>query len=110
MSNEEKVFDRHSILTVFGAFKIDLTAAPLPPGETRINVYSLFAEGEIMAPDDVAVRIEGFSFLANLKVRGQTIHDSFLEFGEYVSPDYERAVRRLRVEVKSAFAEVKIKR
>ncbi len=100
----------HKAMAVFGNVKVDLTAAPLAVGETRISAYSLFGDIEIFVPDDVGVRITGLSSLAELKVDDEKVGNGFFDVNEFRSDNYQQATRRLHVEVASLLSAIKIKR
>ena len=108
VSNAGRALNGHSALTILGQVKIDLTAEALPSGETSVRVYTILGDATVLVPDDVGIRITGISFLANLQVRGQKIHNG-VDFGEYTSPDYEESPRRLHIDVGTLLGELKIK-
>ncbi|MEW6125875.1 MAG: cell wall-active antibiotics response protein LiaF [Acidobacteriota bacterium] len=110
IANDFKDLADHKAMAVFGNVKVDLTGAPLPPGETHISAYSLFGDIEIFVPDNVGVRITGFSSLAELKLRGEKVGKGFFDVNEYRSDNYETAARRLHVEVASLLSAIKIRR
>lgn len=110
IANDFKDLANHKAMAVFGNVKVDLTGAPLPVGETHISAYSLFGDIEIFVPNDVGVRITGFSSLAELKLRGEKVGNGFFNVNEYRSDNYETASRRLHVEVASLFSAIKIRR
>lgn len=110
ISNERGLRDGHTAAAVFGTVTIDLTADQLPPGETRINVYTIFGNADLLVFNDVGIRVTGVTTLGNLKVRGEKIGNGFFNADEYRSPNYEQADRRLHIDVVTIFGEVKIRR
>jgi hypothetical protein len=110
VTNEQRPFAGHSAVAVFGSATIDLTAAELPPGETRINVYTVFGSVDILAFNDVGVRVTGVTTLAEVKVRGKGVGNGIFKVNEYCSDNYESAERKLHVDLVTIFAEVKIRR
>lgn len=109
LSNERRTINGQTATAIFGEVTIDLTAAPLPEGETRIGVYSIFGVTEIRVPKDVGVRITGLCMLANVNVRRKDVFSGFFDTDEYRSPGYEQAARRLHIDAVTVFAELKIK-
>jgi predicted membrane protein len=109
LSNETDL-NGHTSVTVFGGTRIDLTAVPIPIGETRINVVSIFGNADIRIPDDVAVRVSGVTILGGVKVRGRELSNGGFGVNHYQSPDYSSATRRLHIDATSIFSGVRIKR
>jgi hypothetical protein len=99
----------HSTVSVFGTTKIDLTAAPIGPGETRINVISVFGGTEIFLPDDVGVRITGVSIFGSVKLRGRELSNGVFRVNDYETPGYAQATRRLHIDATSIFSGAKLK-
>jgi hypothetical protein len=110
ISNAQGLPDGHNAVAVFGSVTIDLTAAQLPAGETRINVYTVFGSADILVFNDVGIRVTGATTFGSLKVRGEKIGNGFFSVDEYRSPNYEQAERRLHIDVVTIFGEAKIRR
>ncbi|HSE97023.1 MAG TPA: cell wall-active antibiotics response protein LiaF, partial [Blastocatellia bacterium] len=109
LSNERRDVNGQTAMAFFGELKVDLTAAPLPEGETKISIYSIFGGTEIRVPEDVGVRITGLCMLGGVKVRRKQIASGIFDTQEYRSPNYEQATRRLHIDAVTVFAELKIK-
>jgi predicted membrane protein len=99
----------HTAVSVFGATELDLAAAPLALGETRINVISVFGGTDILVPDDVAVRVTGISMFGGVNVRGREISNGIFSVNQYESPGYAAAPRRLHIDATSIFGGTKIR-
>lgn len=99
----------HTAVAVFGATEIDLAAAPLALGETRVNVVSIFGGTDIVVPDDVAIRVTGFSMFGGVNVRGREVSSGIVSVNQYESPGYSSASRRLHIDATSIFGGVKIR-
>jgi predicted membrane protein len=99
----------HTAVAVFGGTQIDLAAAPLAIGETRINVVSIFGGTDVLVPDDIAVRITGISIFGGVNVRGRDISSGIFSMNQYESPGYAVAARRLHIDATSIFGGVKIR-
>lgn len=100
----------HTAVSVFGGTRIDLTAAPVGVGETRISVISVFGGTEIFVPGDVAIRVTGVSIFGGVKVRGRELSNGIFGVNQYETPGYAQATRRLHIDATSIFSGVKIKR
>lgn len=97
----------HTSISVFGGTEIDLTAAPLALGETKITVISIFGGAKIFVPEDVALRVTGISIFGGAEVRGRDFGGIF-GVNDYESPGYAHAPRRLHIDVTSIFGGAKI--
>jgi hypothetical protein len=107
LSNERDL-NGHTAVSVFGGTQIDLTAAALTAGETRINVISVFGGAEVFVPDDVAIRVTGISIFGGATVRGSERGGGIFSVNEYETPGYAQATRRLHIDATSVFGAVKI--
>jgi hypothetical protein len=109
LSNERDL-NGHTAVSVFGGTRIDLTAAPIGPRETRISVISVFGGTEVFVPDDVAVRVTGVSIFGGVKVRGRELSNGIFSVNQYETAGYAQATRRLHIDATSIFSGVKINR
>jgi lia operon protein LiaF len=110
IANDVRDISQHKAISVFGQVMVDMTAAPLPVGETKISAYTIFGEINVLVPYDVGIRISGLTSCSEVKVHGEEARNGFFDAGEYTSPNYQDATRRLHVEVASLFAAIKIRR
>ena len=110
VSNEARDISNHRAISAFGNVTVDLTAMTLPVGETTISAYTIFGNIEVLALNDVGIRITGLTALSSIKVRGEEAHNGFFDADEYTSPNYQEATRRLHIEVAALFATIKIRR
>lgn len=53
----------HNAVAIMGGIELDLTKARFAQDETTINAYALMGGIEIIVPEDVTVRVEGFGFM-----------------------------------------------
>ena len=110
VANNVRDLADHKTTSVFGNVTIDLTGAPLPAGEITVSAYSIFGSVEVRVPEDVGIRITGISAFAEVKVRGNKVHNGFFDVNEYRSPNYEQATRRVHFEIAAFFSAVTMKR
>ncbi len=106
----EMELNGHTSVSVFGTTRIDLVTAQLEPGETRINLISVFGTTQVSVPDDVAVRVTGVSIFGGVKVRGRELSNGMFGTDEYETPGYAQATRRLHIDASSIFSVIQIKR
>src|SRR5215216_2682149 len=107
LTNEGRQLDNHNAASIFGQVTIDLMAVPLPQGQTKINVYSIFGAVDIFVPEDVGVRITGVTFFSGVKVRGRDVGNGLFSVNEYTTPGYSQAARQLHIDATSIFSGVK---
>jgi predicted membrane protein len=101
--------DGHTAVSIFGSTRIDLTAASFPIGELRLTLISIFGVVEVSVPDDIAVRITGFSIFGGVNVRGRELSGG-MGTNQYETPGYSGASRRLHIDATSIFGGIKIDR
>ena len=107
LSNKSDL-DGHTALSIFGATRIDLTAASLGIGELRLTVISIFGAIEILVPEDTAVRVTGVSIFGGVNVRGRELSHGIVGVNHYETPGYSNATRRVHIDATSIFGGVKI--
>lgn len=110
LSNDGRELDGHSAASVFGHVTIDLTSAPLPPGRTKMNLYSIFGGIDVLVPDDVGVRVTGITFLSGISVRGRDVGNGLFRLNEYTTPGYSQCSRQLHIDAAGVFSGVKVRR
>jgi cell wall-active antibiotic response 4TMS protein YvqF len=103
VSNQGKELNNHTTLAVFGGIEIDLTAAPLPVGELKINVISIFGGTEIIVPDDVGVRISGITLFGGYEVLKKDSSGGLFHINDYYTPGYEHTARRVHINATTLF-------
>jgi lia operon protein LiaF len=96
------------IWLAIGDVKLNLTAATIPPGETKIRVGGFVAEVNLVVPDDVGVGVHSSAFLTTAKVLGEK-RDVFLSPYKAESANYATAERRIRLETTFFVADLKVR-
>lgn len=92
-----------------GDIDLDMLTANIPPGETRINIYSLIGDVSVYVPESVGVAVRANGFFLDTDILGQE-SDNFLVPVEAVSENYEMAECRIRIEQFGLITELKVKR
>ena len=110
VDNLRRSLQGHNVAALFGDVVVDLTAEELPLGETTIHLYSIFSSLNILAQDDVGIRITGVTLFSEAIVRGQHLSNGVFNVNEYRSPGYSKSVRRLHIDATSVFSSVKFKK
>jgi predicted membrane protein len=109
ISNTAGDVEGHVGLSIFGSITLDLRARPLPYGETRVGMSTIFGSVLIRVPDDVGVKITGLSVFSTSKVKGQRVGSGSVEVHEYETPGYSRMGKRLRIDATVIFGTLKVK-
>jgi|HubBroStandDraft_6_1064221.scaffolds.fasta_scaffold112851_2 hypothetical protein len=106
--NASRDLDGHTAVSIMGRLRIDLTARPLQPGESRLSVCSVFGHTRLVIPADAGIRITGLSVLSHVELDGQDVGNSFVNLNEYTTPGYSHAVRRIHIDIASMCGRVTI--
>ncbi|WP_238412467.1 DUF1707 SHOCT-like domain-containing protein [Saccharothrix deserti] len=53
----------HTAVAIMGGVELDLTKARFAQGETTINAYAFMGGVEIIVPEDITIRVDGFGFM-----------------------------------------------
>src|SRR5262245_35108696 len=109
ISNAAGDVEGHVGLSICGSVMLDLRARPLPYGETRIGVSSIFGSVLVRVPEDVGIKITGLSVFSTSKVKGQRVGSGSVEVQEYETPGYSRMGKRLRIDATMIFGTLKVK-
>jgi predicted membrane protein len=109
LTYDGRELDGHSTTSIFGHVTIDLTSARLPPGQTRINVYSVFGGIDVLVPDDVGVRVTGITCFSGISVRGRDVGNGIFSLNEYTTPGYSQCSRQLHIDAAGVFSGVKVR-
>ena len=92
-----------------GDVNLDLTEAMIPPGETRIHVFSFVSTVRLVVPEDVGVALASTAFVTTSRFFGRK-RDQILLAPPLTSDDYETAERKIRLEPTMFVADVKVRR
>ncbi len=104
-----RIGEFHPIIALFGSAKLDLRGASFDEGPNNLSALALFGSVEIWVPEDVGVYVEGLSAFGGREVFGQR-DGGILALGDFESPNYRTASRRLNVTAIAGFAGVTVKR
>lgn len=99
--------DIHNAL---GGVRINLATAAIPDGETPIDIHTKFGEVRIKVPEDLAVDAYVNVLVGETRVFDQQhggIRNSDIH---YVDPNYDEALRKVKIRVSLHFGEVRLTR
>jgi len=92
-----------------GEIDLDMTHAEVPEGETKIRVFGFVGDVDVLVPEGVGIAVSSTAFVTDARVLGRK-RDSIMFPFYQASDDYETAERKIRLEVTSFVADIKIKR
>jgi len=95
------------IWTLIGDVRLDLTQADIPPGETRLRIYGLIGDVDLLLPPEVGAAVYAAGLFTDTRLFGRKA-DSVFTPVEAASENYPQAERRLRLETYLAVGEVKV--
>ncbi len=91
-----------------GDVELDMTQATIPPGETVIRIYAFVGDIDVFVPSAVGVAVQVNGFVIDADVLGRD-YDSFLSPVNVQSENFGTAECRLRIEMTSFVADLKVK-
>jgi hypothetical protein len=95
--------------TVFGEVRLDLTSAVLPEGETDLSVSTVFGEVRVLLPAGVAAHVRAGTLVGDIEVLGQRGGSFFADL-DGATDDLATATRRVKLDVRTVFGEVAVRR
>jgi len=98
----------HQAVAVFGQIFLELADVRLPPGETQISVVSVFGEAVIVVPDEIELRITGFSAFSGVRVGDQHFGNGLVSVLDFKTAGYDRAVHRLHLDLSAIFGAINV--
>jgi lia operon protein LiaF len=91
-----------------GDVELDFTQAAIPAGETTLRFISFVGDVDLFVPRNVGVSIRAAGFVVDADLFGHD-YDTFLTPVEVSSEGYSTAESRLRIEMTSFVADLKVK-
>ncbi|MDO9087475.1 MAG: cell wall-active antibiotics response protein LiaF [Anaerolineaceae bacterium] len=90
-----------------GDYKLDLTKANIPYGETNIIINGFVNDVEIVSPTDAGLNVLARGFVHSTKIKGYK-EDHFLSPTEYKSPEYSLQPKKVRINFSSFVSDIEI--
>ena len=100
-------FKGGDVSTVFGNCVVDLTGAGIGAGEHALKVDTILGKVEILVPTSIAVKAMADTVLGSVILNGRK-RGGFFPASEWVSPGYDTALSRLRIDGSAVLGEVLI--
>jgi hypothetical protein len=107
-SGEWQVVEEEITLGI-GDIELDMAHADIPTGETRIRASGFVNGIRLTVPEDVGVIVSSMAFLTEAKVFDRK-HTRFFTFSQFTSDDYEKAERKVHLDLSYFVADVQVRR
>lgn len=96
--------------TVIGDTKIDLSKAQIPEGETIIDLRAVISDIDLWVPTELPVALEvQWAGFVTINRYGQK-HDLLLRGEKFIPPEFESALKRIRVRLNLVFGDFSLTR
>jgi hypothetical protein len=90
-----------------GDVELDLTQAKIPSGETTLHVLGFVGDIKVRLPPDVGVAVSSAAFVTDARILGQRYETAF-DTLHVTGEGYETAERKIRLEVTTLVADLRI--
>lgn len=90
-----------------GDYKLDLSQANIPDGETNIIINGFVNDVEIVSPADAGLNVLARGFVQSTKIKGSK-EDHFLSPVDFQSPDYSLQSKKVRITFSSFVTDLEI--
>jgi lia operon protein LiaF len=80
-----------------GDVRLDMTAASIPAGETKLRLFGFVSDVDLIVPEGVGLSVSSTAFLTEGKLFGEK-RESFVVPLQFESDDYELAERKIKLE------------
>ncbi len=100
-------FKGGDVNTVFGNCVVDLSGASIGVGEHVLKVDTVLGKVEILVPTSIAVKANADTVLGSVVLNGRK-RGGILPVSEWVSPGYDTALSRLRIDASAVLGEVMV--
>lgn len=102
--------ETESVTTIFGDVKLDLTQAPLEPGEHTMRVMTVFGDVKLRLPEHIGVQIDAMTVFSGVEVETVSRNEEEKPGGNWVSENFERAPIRINLTIQGVFGDVDVVR
>lgn len=96
------------IWLLVGDTELDMTRAEIPLGETRLRVYGLVGDVEVLAPQSVGLSVSSTALVTEVRILGQR-RGLFLSSLQMNSDNYATAERKIRLETAFLVGTIQVK-
>ncbi|EFR30980.1 cell wall-active antibiotics response protein LiaF [Eremococcus coleocola] len=109
LSNHQTIFEWDDINLVYigGNDIIDLGNAVMPQGENVVMIRKLFGNTRIIIPKDLGIHLN-ISIMSGKVVFEQEKYQLLMENFRWLTPDYEKNQRRIKLIISVAFGDIEV--
>lgn len=105
-SGEWDVMDQE-IWSFVGDVDLDFTQANFPEDEVTFQLYRFVGDVDIIVPEDIGISISSMGFVTEARLEGKKC-GGFMTPVRFTSDNYDSAVKRIRLEMISFVADLKV--
>lgn len=105
-SGEWDVMDQE-IWSFVGDVDLDFTQANFPEDEVTFQLYRFVGDVDIIVPEDIGISISSMGFVTEARLEGKK-RGGFMTPVRFTSDNYDSAVKRIRLEMISFVADLKV--
>lgn len=100
--------DARSITTLYGNVELDLTQAPLEPGDQHLRLVNIGDHIRLRVPKHIGIQLDATSIVADMKLEHHVSGEQQTLEQRWLSDHFDRASTRLVLSVYGAVAELTI--
>ncbi len=102
--------ETESLTTIFGDVKLDLTQAPLEPGEHTMRMLTVFGDIKLRIPEHIGVQVDALTIFSDLEIETISSNTEEQPGGSWTSENFDRAPVRIYLTVQGIFGDIDIVR
>ena len=102
--------EEEGVTTLFGDVKLDLTKAPLLPGDHRLRLISLFGDIKLRVPEHIGIDIDAAILFGELEVETLATDEEEQPGASWQSDNFGQASVRIHIQVQSLFGDIEVVR
>ena len=93
---------------IAGDIELDMTQAHIPTGETRIRIFGVFGDIDVLVPKTVGITVTSTGVITDAKILEEK-RDVFFSSTEKTSANFEKAKQKIRLETTFFIGDVTVK-
>ncbi len=102
--------ETEGVTTIFGDVKLDLTKAPLEPGDHTLRLITIFGDVKLRVPEHVGLDIDAMHLFGEVEVETLSSDEEEKPGASWQSENFQRARVRVHVQLMSLFGDLDVTR